>query len=131
MRWLNIDMIRQQLRIDGHCEDVLLEMYGESAEETLLNYINRTYAEVMYKWKKMPVPLVHASLMLVDNWYQYRSPVSQVNMSVVPYAFDVLVKPYVRLADPNASDFPRGTLFDSKGKALTDSKDRYLTAREK
>jgi hypothetical protein len=37
--------------------------------------------------------------MLVDVSYQYRSPVSAQNMSIVPYTFDLLVKPYVKLTD--------------------------------
>ena len=45
----------------------------------------------------MPAPLVQAALMLVDTSYQFRSPVSAQNMSVVPYTFDLLVKPYVKL----------------------------------
>ena len=45
----------------------------------------------------MPDALVHAALMLVDTSYQFRSPVSAQNMSVVPYTFDLLVKPYVKL----------------------------------
>lgn len=101
MKWLTLDRIKQQLRIepDMHDEDTLLEMYGESAEEVLLNYLNRTYAEVTEEYSGVPVPLQHASLMLVDTSYQYRSPVSAQSMSLVPYTFDILVKPYMRLAD--------------------------------
>ena len=38
MKWLTLERIKQQLRIepDMHDEDSLLEMYGESAEEVLL-----------------------------------------------------------------------------------------------
>ena len=106
MKWLNLTRIKQQLRIedDFHDEDELLEMYGESAEEVLLNYLNRTFDDVVEIYGRMPAPLVHASLMLVDTSYQYRSPVSVQSMSLVPYTFDILVKPYMRLATCNCND---------------------------
>ena len=99
MKWLTLEKIKAQLRIeaDFHDEDDLLEEYGESAEEVLLNYLNRSYDDVVEVYGRMPAPLVHASLMLVDTSYQYRSPVSTQSMSLVPYTFDILVKPYMRL----------------------------------
>ena len=101
MKWLTLEKCKKQCRIeqDFNDEDELLEMYGESAEETLLNHLNRSYEDLMEVYGRVPAPLVHASLMLVDVSYQYRSPVSSQNMSMVPYTFDILVKPYMRLAD--------------------------------
>lgn len=101
MKWLTLTKIKQQLRIepDFTDEDDVLEMYGESAEEVILNYLNRSYEDVVEIYGHMPAPLIHASLMLVDTSYQYRSPVSTQNMSLVPYTFDILVKPYMRLAN--------------------------------
>lgn len=40
---------------------------------------------------------MQAGLMLVDNSYLQRSPASSLNMSAVPYTFDLLVKPYMKL----------------------------------
>lgn len=105
MKFLTIDKIKQQLRLDCTCEAELLEMYGNSAETTLAAYIgfmdenNVPSVDRMLEayGGKMPVPLVQAALMLVDTSYQFRSPVSAQNMSVVPYTFDLLVKPYVKL----------------------------------
>lgn len=101
MKWLTLSKIKQQCRIDPDFteEDTLLEMYGESAEEVLLNHLNRSYENLMEVYGHIPAPLIHASLMLVDVSYQHRSPVSPQNMSIVPYTFDILVKPYMRLAN--------------------------------
>ena len=106
MKWLTLEKIKAQLRIepDFHDEDDLLEEYGESAEDVLLNYLNRTYEDVIGVYGRVPAPLRHASLMLVDTSYQYRSPVSTQSMSLVPYTFDLLIKPYMRLASPNVND---------------------------
>ena len=35
--------------------------------------------------------------MLVDTQYKERSPLSSQNMSGVPYTFDLLIKPYMKL----------------------------------
>ena len=105
MKFLTIDKIKQQLRLDCTCEAELLEMYGNSAEATLAAYIGFVDENNVPSVDKMleayggtmPAPLVHAALLLVDTSYQFRSPVSAQNMSVVPYTFDILVKPYVKL----------------------------------
>ena len=40
MKWLTIPDIKKQLRIDFDDEDDELELYGSSAEDTVLNYLN-------------------------------------------------------------------------------------------
>lgn len=112
MKWLTLEMIKAQLRIEPGftAEDTLLESYGESAEETLLNYLNRQYQDIIERYGKVPLPLVQASLMLVDVSYQHRSPVSVTNISLVPYGFDTLIKPYMRLTDGDTTDVQTVTL---------------------
>ena len=113
MKWLTLEQIKAQLRIepDFHDEDSILEnVYGESAETTLLNYLNRPYADIITSYGSMPLPLVQASLMLVDVSYQHRSPISVTNISLVPYTFDLLVKPYMRLTSPDESEVQTVTL---------------------
>ena len=106
MKWLTLDIIKAQLRIepDFTAEDDLLEMYGESAEDVVLNCVGRTYEDLMATYGQMPTPLKHASLMLCDVSYQYRSPISITNLSLVPCTFDLLVKPYMRLTDAKNND---------------------------
>ena len=97
MKWLTIEMIKTHSRIDFECEDDLLMLYADSAEQTLLNICGRSYEEIVEKWGEFPVPLIQASLMLVDNSYTQRSQASAQNLYSVPYTFDVLVKPYMKL----------------------------------
>ena len=76
----------------------MLNLYGEAAEDTVLNYIGLSYDELLQKYSgKVPKPIVQAALMLVDTSYQYRSPITPGNVSLVPYTFDLLLKPYVKL----------------------------------
>lgn len=105
MKFLTIDKIKQQLRLDCTCEAELLEGYGKSAEQTLAGYLgymdNKNHPSVDKMLEdfdgNLPAPLEQAALMLVDLGYQYRNPINIQNMSVVPYGFDMLVKPYVKL----------------------------------
>ena len=103
MKWLTLDKIKAQLRIDPSftLEDEILTMYGESAEDSVLDIIRRNYTEVMEKYGTVPTPLVHASLMLVDLSYKERGPVSSQNLYQVPYAIDMKLKPYMKLSDDN------------------------------
>lgn len=97
MKFLTIEKIKQQLRIDDTCEAELLKDYGDAAEETVLDTIGQTYEELVAEHGKVPKRAQQAALMLVDTWYQYRSPVADRTMSVVPYTFEILLKPLVKL----------------------------------
>lgn len=100
MKYLTIEQIKQQLRLDDQQvfdEHDLLELYGDSAEDTVLKILNRTMEDVIEQYGRIPAALRHATLMLVDNAYKERSPITPQNMSTVPYAFDLLVKPYMHL----------------------------------
>lgn len=103
MKWLTLEKIKAQLRIDPSftLEDDILETYGESAEDSVLDIIRRGYTEVIETYGKVPTPLVHASLMLVELSYKERGAVSSQNLYHVPYAVDFKLKPYMKLSDDN------------------------------
>ena len=96
MKWLSLEWIKAHSRIDFNNEDSLLELYGSSAESTILNLCNRTAEDLIDEYGEIPPPLYEAALMLVEMSYTQRSPVSQTQ----PYpvlAFDIKVKPYMKL----------------------------------
>ena len=97
MKWLTIADIKKQLRLDFDDEDDVLDLYGSSAEDTVLNYLNRTYQDLLEEYGEVPAAIRQATLMLVDNSYQHRSPAEPTQMYYVMYGFDVLVRPYMRL----------------------------------
>ena len=100
MKYLTFEQIKQQLRLDdeqAQMEHDLLELYGEAAEDMVLNTCNRTITDIFEQYGMVPKALVQAGLMLVAQSYQHREPASPQNLSAVPYAFDLLLKPYMRL----------------------------------
>lgn len=99
MKWTEISYIKQHSRICGDGEDALLELYANQAEDTILNLLHRTYTDLMDSYGDIPAPIRQATLMLVEQSCNNRGPVSPSNMSMVPYAIDLMVKPYMRLTD--------------------------------
>lgn len=100
MKFLTFDQIKAQLRLDDEQaleEHDLLELYGEAAEDMVLNTMNRTMEDIIEQYGVVPKSLVQAGLMLVAQSYQHREPASPQNLYVVPYAFDLLLKPYMKL----------------------------------
>ena len=98
MKWLSLDFIKQHSRIDFDCEDALLEMYGDSAEESIMNICNRTYEELKEMGGgKIPANLYHAGVILVDNSYNNRGAVSVTAQNASMYGIDLLLKKYIKL----------------------------------
>jgi hypothetical protein len=108
MKWLTLDEIKEQLRIeaDFDLENDKLTMYGESAEEVVCEICRRTYDDFLDTYGAIPAPIREASLLLVVASYEVGSPVSMQQMYAVGYGFDMKVKPYMRLADGPLDETP-------------------------
>ena len=107
MKFLTFDQIKAHLRLDdaqAADERTLLELYGESAEDMVLNICHRTITDVYEEYGVVPSAFVHAALLLVGQSYQHREPATQMNMSIIPYTFDLLIKPYMRLTTSSATN---------------------------
>mgnify|MGYP002522229901 CR=1 FL=1 len=98
MKYLTLELIHAHLRIDSNIEDSLLTMFAESAEETVLNFLNRSFEDLVEKYSAVPSPVVHATLLLVDSAYEHRNSLAATTMTVIPYGnIDVMLKPYIIL----------------------------------
>lgn len=103
MEYLTLEYIKKHSRIDFDCEDDLLELYGNSAENAMAQVLNRgkdateMVASLTEDYGKVPDPIMHATLELVDASYQHRSPADAQQMYYVLYGFDFKVKPYMKL----------------------------------
>ena len=99
MKWLTLNEIKDQLHMERDFDDEndKLEMYGDSAEEMVLELCQRSYDDFMTKYGKIPTPVREASLLLVVASYEVGSPVSMQQMHAVGYGFDFKIKPYMKL----------------------------------
>lgn len=100
MRYLTLDYIHAHSRIDSTDEDTLLTAYAEAAEEATMLACNTTYEEMIEEYTEIPKAIIVATLMLVECLYVNRAPTSSVNMSAVPYTYDFMIKPYMKLCYP-------------------------------
>jgi len=98
MQWLTLELIKKQSRIENDYENDLLTLYGEAAEETILDYVDLTYEEIVENnGGKFPRRLVLASLMLTDCSYKHRTFATPSHLENQG-AFDRLIKPFMTLA---------------------------------
>ena len=97
MTWLKISDIKKHSLIDYDCEDALLELYADAAEEMVMQITGRDYDNIMATYGEVPAALRQASLILVDTSFMQRTAVSAQNLYAVPYAFDFLIKPFMKL----------------------------------
>lgn len=112
MKFLTLEQIKAQCRIeeDFTLEDSKLTLYGDSAEQVVFNYCRRQYEDFISEYGAIPQDVVHAALLLVTASYEHNAAVSMQNLSMVPYGFDMLVKPYMRLTDGDTTDVQTVTL---------------------
>lgn len=96
-KWTTIDYIKNHSRISYDDDADVIELYIVSAEQTILNLINRTYEELIAEYGDVPAPIRQATLLLVDNSYSHRSPAEPTRMYTIEYGFDLLIKPYIKL----------------------------------
>lgn len=72
MNYLNLQMIKQQCRIDADytLDDDILETYGDSAEDYLEQYLNNALDDIAAENSgELPKNLINAMLILVDYFY--------------------------------------------------------------
>ena len=129
MKFLTLEQIKAQCRIeeDFTLEDTKLTLYGDSAEQVIFNMCQRPYEDFIETYGAIPQDVVHAALLLVTASYEHNAAVSMQNLSMVPYGFDMLIKPYMRLASATDGDVQTVTLgSDVKIKFTADLPDGLL-----
>ena len=86
MNILTLEQIKAQCRIDPEMteEDSLLELYGDAAEETVLNYCNRSLESLYEEYGRIPAAITQGALMLVANSYKNREPASSAHSLASP-----------------------------------------------
>jgi len=104
-----LEQLKSQMRVEEDTEDALICNIGITAENTVINQTRRTVAELKEIGRKemglpvsttedtFPPSLKTAMLMLASHLYKNRESVSAVTQTVVPMAYDVLLKPYRKL----------------------------------
>lgn len=103
LEYLTIEDLKRQCRVDFEDDDELLSLYGSAAERAVVAATRRSAEELAAMGGgTMPVALRLAMLLLAAHYYRLREAVTGVGQEGVPYAYEYLVKPYVRLSGTDA-----------------------------
>ena len=115
---VTLDELKQQMRVEEDDENTLITQYGVAAERQIIGSTYRSLSELCVRgyleyngvasvpegvtpgveW--FPSPLKVAVLMFAAQLYRNREPVVVgVSVAAIPYALEVMVKPYVKLAE--------------------------------
>jgi hypothetical protein len=133
MKFLTFEQIKQQLRLDDEqakLERTRLEGMAEAAEDAVLTIIRRPLYNVKQVYGHVPQKLIQVTLLLVDDWYQHRGTVENYSMSAVPYAFDFMLKPMMRLAGEELPIDPVVLyLADFYGHRIKSSNGKFIVTR--
>lgn len=103
MKFLSLEFLKAHARVDMSCDDALLEMYGDAAEQKIANLLNRgkTVQEMVdslvAERGQIPADIYEAGCMLVAERFDQRNPASQFERHVAPYAIDMNLKPYIKM----------------------------------
>ena len=137
MKFLTLNEIKDQCRIehDFTLEDTLLTAYGGASENTLLRICNRSYSDLLETFGEddgeggtvVPADFRVAALMLAKHLYEHRGPTENVSVSMVPYALDLLIKPYIRMDGAELPVDPVAYyLTDFYGRRIVTADDCYI-----
>lgn len=137
MKYLTFEQIKQQLRLDdqqAELEQMRLEGMAMAAEEAVLAIIRRSLLDVILTYNGIPQRIIQVTLLLVDEWYQHRAAAEPGTLSPVPYAFDFMLKPMMRLSGgaplpDDESSLPEGAIVSSDGRVLVDKDYRIVCAQ--
>ena len=102
MKFLTTAQVKAQLRIDDDIYDIekslIEDVYAASAETFVLNYCNRTIEDLVEEYGEIPAPLIQSALLLTNQSYEQRSPITTQQLSMVPYQnLDALCRYYMIL----------------------------------
>ena len=99
MNIVTLDEIKANSRIlqlNEQEEQNLLQV-GETAEEMVLNMVDRSLGELYSKYGSIPSPIKRAVLALADHLWTHPGIVTSGRLSGVPYTIDAMVKHYAKL----------------------------------
>ena len=97
MYYLNLDILKKHLNVDTyfHGDDDYISQLGDVAEQMVDEHINNNLSNIVDdNGGEVPMPLIHAMLLLVGNLYQNREGVAFANASEIPFSYKYLLFPY-------------------------------------
>jgi len=99
MNYLTLEELKKHLNVDEDFtdDDMYIESLGDVAEAIVAKHIDNDLANVVaFNQGELPMPIKHAMMLLVGNYYMNRESVAFATSSNIPYSFEYLLDPYVK-----------------------------------
>jgi hypothetical protein len=101
MSYVTLDEVKSHANVEGEVTDSMLQLYIDSAEAHVSNYLNRTLDSLLLPVEApavpdaatFPKPVRHAILLLVTDSIENRGCIVNVPANVLP-TFERLLYPY-------------------------------------
>lgn len=97
MRYLTIADLKKHLNIETNEDDTYIETIGTAAEQAVENYLQRPLNEYE-QGGFLPEAIRHGIRLLVGTFYANREAVSFGSPTVIPFAIEALLNPYINYA---------------------------------
>lgn len=94
LQFLTIEMMRSHLRLDDDASDQELLLYGASAEQEALKYMDRTLESLYDEYGEVPADIILACLVHVSTAYKYREEVNERKLYRLPYTWEAKLFKY-------------------------------------
>ena len=97
MLFLTLDLVREHLRLDADCGDErALTLYAESAEQEALNFMERSFDDLLDTYGEVPSPVVQACLLRVGTAYKNREEQTPLQQYYTAQSWQNLLMPYCK-----------------------------------
>lgn len=93
---ITLEQIKKHLNIDDDFtadDEYLMSLYAVAAD-LVQKHIDITFDELTAKHGEVPMPLLHAVLLIIGNFYANRESVSYANVSEVPMSAKYILTMY-------------------------------------
>lgn len=97
MTYLNLNILKKHLNIDEffHDDDMYIAQLGTMAEQMVASDLDADLSEIACNNDgHLPLPILHAMMLLVGNMYQNREGVAFASATEIPHSYEYLLSRY-------------------------------------
>ena len=101
--YLQLYQIKKHLNIDEsfHNDDEYLVDLAMVAENAVQKHIDRNFTELEDSEGMLPMPLIHAMLLMIGTFYAKRESIAFASVQEVPLAYEYLLSLYKNYNGPH------------------------------
>lgn len=91
MEFISLEDVKRHLNINFSDDDIYINDLIKVAFSAVQTHTGRDFTI-----SEIPIPVKHAGLLLIGNFYANREPVSFGQAYKIPYSYEYLLAPYIQ-----------------------------------